>query len=145
MKGKKRNCWRQIIIKETEGGNNVDVLRGRVLAVLCLDTRIMLHNIVFRSSMVAGPVQGLDSGFWPDQFFFKKNSKRCRFNKKKQKSTVCNRVFDRVTPGFFLSYFFFNPAQFQSRVSWVLDRSARPGFKTMLQTTSIKAITRLLS
>ena len=69
---KKRNCWRQIIIKETEGGNNVDVLRGRVLAVLCLDTRIMLHNIVFRSGMVAGPVQDLDSGFWPDQFFFKK-------------------------------------------------------------------------
>jgi hypothetical protein len=52
---------------------------------------------------------------------------------KKQKSTGCNRVFDRVlpgqpgrrvTPGHGLSYFFINPARFQPQ--------AGPGFKTML-------------
>jgi hypothetical protein len=45
--------------------------------------------------------------------------------KKKQKSTGCNRVFDRVlpgqpgrqvTPGHGLCYFFINPARFQPRV-----------------------------
>jgi hypothetical protein len=57
----------------------------------------------------------------PGQFFFKKKLKRHRFSKKnkkqKQKSTGCNRVFDRVTPGFSFLYFFFNPARFQPRVS----------------------------
>jgi hypothetical protein len=54
---------------------------------------------------------------------------------KKQKSTGCNRVFDRVlpgrrvgwvTPGHDLSYFFINPARFQLRVGRVLGRPAGP-------------------
>jgi hypothetical protein len=45
--------------------------------------------------------------------------KRRRFSKKnkKQKLTGCNRVFDRVTPGFSFLYFFFNLARFQPRVN----------------------------
>ena len=44
----------------------------------------------------------------PESIFLKKTSKQHRLSKKKtQKSTGYNRVFDRVTPGFFL-----NPARF---------------------------------
>jgi hypothetical protein len=46
-----------------------------------------------------------------------------RFSKKnKQKSTGCNRIFDRVLPsqpgrpGHDFFYFFINPARFQSRI-----------------------------
>jgi hypothetical protein len=59
----------------------------------------------------------------PDYFFF--------FNQndvvliKKQKSTGRNRVFNRVTPGFFFSCFFFNPARFQL---WI-DPLGRTGFQ----------------
>jgi hypothetical protein len=56
--------------------------------------------------------------------FFK--LKWCRFSKK-QKSTGCNWVFDRVTPGFSFSYFFFNPVRFQPRVNRVPSRPVRPG------------------
>ena len=63
-------------------------------------------------------VQRLVSGFnrvvWVN--FFLKKSKRCYFSfKKKQKSTDCNLVFDRVLlgqpghTGFFLPLFFIQP------------------------------------
>ena len=54
-----------------------------------------LWTIVFRP----GPVQGSGSGFWlglPGQIFFLKNNVVLV---KKQKSTGCNQVFDRVLPG----------------------------------------------
>jgi hypothetical protein len=66
--------------------------------------------------------------------YFKKNSKRrCFSKKKKQKSMGCNQVFDRVllgqpgrrvgrvTPGHGLFYFFINPARFQSQTGRVAD------------------------
>ena len=48
-----------------------------------------IWTIVFKPGPVAGLVQGLGSGFWPGHLvgrvnlYFKKNSKRCRFSKKK--------------------------------------------------------------
>jgi hypothetical protein len=36
-------------------------------------------------------------------------------------------------PGYFLPYFFFNPARFQPRVGRVPGRPVRPGFKTIPQ------------
>ena len=73
----------------------------------------------------------------PGQVFFLKKSKRRRFSKKKQKSTGCNRVFDRVLPGqsncnhiyirFFISLFFL-----QLGLVPAPGRPARPGFKTMV-------------
>ena len=56
--------------------------------------------------------------------YFKKNSKRRRFSKKKQKST---RRVNRVTPGHGLCYFFINSARFQPRVGRVPGRPAGPG------------------
>jgi hypothetical protein len=73
-----------------------------------------VSSIVF----LLDPVQG--SGFGFDRVarvnsFFK--SKRRRFSKKKVNGLQPDfcRV-SRVTPGFFFSYFFFNPARFQPRI-----------------------------
>ena len=58
--------------------------------------------------------------------FFKNQNEVVLIKKKKQKSTGCNRVFDRVllgqpdqpvTPGFSFPYFFFNSALFQLRIN----------------------------
>jgi len=59
------------------------------------------------------------SGFDRVNSYFKKNSKRRRFSKKKKNSTGYNRVL----PGHCLCNFFINPARFQPR--------AGPGFKTL--------------
>jgi hypothetical protein len=72
-----------------------------------------------------------------------KKFKTALFLQKKQKSTSCNLVFDRVLPGqpscrvtsgndFF--YFYINPARFQSGIDRVPDDPlVGPGFKTIVQ------------
>jgi hypothetical protein len=60
-------------------------------------------------------------------FFYIKKLKQHHFSKK----TKVNGL-NRVTPGFFFLYFFFNLTRFQPQIDWVPDRPAGPGFKTML-------------
>jgi hypothetical protein len=67
--------------------------------------------IVFRHGLVQGPGSGFWSGHWVTRvnFFLNQNDV---ILVKKQKSTSCNRVFDRILPGhtgFFLSLFFLQP------------------------------------
>ena len=91
---------------------------------ISIHTRKLIIVIVFKPGLVAGPVQGLGSGFWPGHqvarvnSFFKKKSKWRHFSKKKM-SISYNQVFDRVLSGqparqpghtgFFLSLFFLQP------------------------------------
>jgi hypothetical protein len=88
----------------------------------------LIPAIVF----MPGSVQGPGSRFWSGHRVGQVNSLFLNQNDvvwiKKQKLTGCNRVFDRVlpghwvnrvTPGFSLPYFFFNPARFQLRVGRV--------------------------
>ena len=112
--------------------------------------------IVLRSSPVVGPVQNLDSGFWPDHqvliwslgidriagsagsiLFFLKKSKRRRFSKRKTKKKVngfeagscrVNRVAGsyQVFPSFIFSLT--RPGSGPGSARW-----AGPGFKTMAQ------------
>jgi hypothetical protein len=64
-------------------------------------------------------------------FYFKKNSKRRCFSKKKQKSTGFLPGFagstwrgGRVTSGHDFFFFFINPVRFQSWIGWVPGRPA---------------------
>ena len=96
--------------------------------------------IVFKPGPVAGPVQGSCSRFWSGHpvarvnSYFLKNQNDVILVKKKQKSTGCNWVFDRVLSGHRVtlshdfSYFFCNPAWFQPQVSWIPSRPARPNW-----------------
>jgi len=100
-------------------------------------TICILLSIVFKP----GLVQDQGSEFWPGQFFFLK-SKRCRFSKTNKTKTKINglqpgldqvlsgQLGRRVIPGFFFSYFFFNPVRFKLEVSriWIDPLN----FKTML-------------
>jgi hypothetical protein len=87
--------------------------------------------IVFRP----GSVQGPGSWFWPGHrvarvnVFLNQNDV-ILLKTKKQKSTGCDRVFDRVLPshtGFFLPLFFLQPSPVPTP-----GRPAGPGFKTMV-------------
>jgi len=95
--------------------------------------------IVFKPGPVAGLVQGSCSRFWSghpvarvNPYFLKNQNDVILVKKKKQKSTGCNWVFDRVLLGHRVtlshdfSYFFCNPAWFQPQVSWIPSRPARP-------------------
>jgi hypothetical protein len=66
---------------------------------------VMGTSIVFKPGLVAGLIQGLDSGFWLDHraarvnFIFLKKSKWHRFSKKNKSQQVFNRVLS-VQPGY---------------------------------------------
>jgi hypothetical protein len=102
---------------------------------------LFIYFIVFRSGLVDGLVQDPGYRFWSGHWVTRVNSFFLNQNDvilvKKQKSTGCNRVFDRVllgqsghrvnwiTPGFSFPYYFFNPARFQPRVPGQLAGSGR--------------------
>jgi hypothetical protein len=99
---------------------------------------IIAAVIVFKPGLMADPVQGLGSGFWlghrePESIFFLNQNDVVLF--KKQKSTGCNQVFDRVLPGQPAgSHRVFHSPIFSS--TWPgsspeSTRRAGPGFKTM--------------
>jgi len=103
---------------------------------------------------VAGPVQDLDSGFWPGHrvltgsssldrvagsipILLKKSKRRCFSKKKIQRvATWFLTGFCRINPpdrpshDFF--YFFINPIQFQSRICHIPDRPTRGGFQNYI-------------
>jgi hypothetical protein len=82
--------------------------------------------------------------FFLSILIFKKNSKRRRFSKKKKSQRVATRILTGfcqvgwVTPDHDFFYFFINLARFQLQVGRVLSRPTKPGFKTMLETTTLK-------
>ena len=97
-------------------------------------------TIVLRPARSKAQVPGFDrvTGSAGSVLFFKKKSKRRRFRKKKSMGLQpgLNQVLPgqpgcRVNPpgqpGFSFPRFFFNPAQFQPRVSRVPGRPAGPG------------------
>ena len=102
-------------------------------------------TIVFKP----GPVQGSGSGSpgfervtRVNPYFIKKNQNDVILVKKKKSQRVATGFFTRfcrVTPGHDFSYFFFNPAWFQSRVSKLcLKHTLITTFNSFLTSKSTK-------